>query len=238
MTDYVILINDKQAFCRICYEEDNINNMIYPCKCNGNIKYVHPTCLNKWRKTNNIRCKKCEICLYEYVINDNNINLHRIHKIYEKNASFILILYLLFIFVISAIFYGCDMNHYYGQFFITRDVSYYVYYRIYFITIFLFVYMLNLVIILMNTVYNYKMYCSNCICFKKNKITDLYKLLLLFIFIIVSFLYGNNFYDLNSGYDIIYSLIIMDLTNRTHISIVNDINSNINLDEPVIMNYE
>ena len=74
MTDYVILINTDKTICRICYEEDYINNMIYPCKCNGNMKYVHSTCLNKWRKTNEIRNKKCEICLYEYVINNNYIN--------------------------------------------------------------------------------------------------------------------------------------------------------------------
>jgi hypothetical protein len=226
MTDYVILINDKLPNCRICYEEDNINNMIYPCKCDGNMKYVHRTCLNKWRKTNNIRFTKCEICLYKYVINNNHINLHRLHKIYENSPYFILILYLLFIFVISAIFYGCDINHYYAQFFITRDVSNFVYFRMYFITIFLFLYILNLIIILKNTIYDCKIYCN------------LYKLSLLLIFCTISFLYGYHFYDLNSGYDIIYSLITIDLTNKTHISIVNDINSIIDIDEPSIMNYE
>ena len=32
----------QEKICRICYEPDNL---IYPCKCKGSIKWVHEKCL-------------------------------------------------------------------------------------------------------------------------------------------------------------------------------------------------
>ena len=49
--------------CRICLDDDIIQNLIYPCKCTGNMKYIHKDCLNKW--CNDTR-KICEICKYEF----------------------------------------------------------------------------------------------------------------------------------------------------------------------------
>ena len=39
--------------CRICLEEDDIQNMITPCLCKGSRKYVHRQCLNEWRICSN-----------------------------------------------------------------------------------------------------------------------------------------------------------------------------------------
>ena len=58
------------TICRICLENDDIDNLIYPCMCNGNSKYVHKRCLNEWRNINHNpdNFKRCEVCHYEYDI--------------------------------------------------------------------------------------------------------------------------------------------------------------------------
>ena len=54
--------------CRICLEEDSVNNLIYPCKCSGGSKYIHKECLNEWRtiSENRDNMDRCECCHYEY----------------------------------------------------------------------------------------------------------------------------------------------------------------------------
>jgi len=55
--------------CRICLEEDeNINDLISPCQCDGTQKYVHSNCLELWRdeNTNTDNYKRCQECLIEY----------------------------------------------------------------------------------------------------------------------------------------------------------------------------
>ncbi len=65
---------DEQLICRICLENDEIDNLIYPCRCAGNSKYVHRKCLNEWRTINrdNDNYKQCDICKFEYIIINNN----------------------------------------------------------------------------------------------------------------------------------------------------------------------
>lgn len=38
--------------CRICLDEDTIENLCSPCNCNGTSKYIHPNCLSTWRNEN------------------------------------------------------------------------------------------------------------------------------------------------------------------------------------------
>ena len=58
----------EPLICRICLENDELSNLIYPCKCNGNSKYVHKNCLNEWRTLSgeSEHFTKCEICHYTY----------------------------------------------------------------------------------------------------------------------------------------------------------------------------
>ena len=64
------LINE----CRICFEEENVNDdnnpFISPCACKGTSKYVHKKCLDTWRNTNRGRDAyyKCMECNQEYII--------------------------------------------------------------------------------------------------------------------------------------------------------------------------
>ena len=60
--------NNKE--CRICFELDSIDNLIWPCSCNGSIKYVHEKCLIKWIETtvNEEYKKKCPMCKNYYFV--------------------------------------------------------------------------------------------------------------------------------------------------------------------------
>ena len=49
-----------QGDCRICREEDHVQNLLSPCKCSGSIKYIHYDCLTRCIETRNATF--CEIC--------------------------------------------------------------------------------------------------------------------------------------------------------------------------------
>ena len=54
--------------CRICLEKDKIDEFINPCLCMGTSKWVHSSCLNKWRQINihSKPYKQCMECNYKY----------------------------------------------------------------------------------------------------------------------------------------------------------------------------
>lgn len=41
----------NQLQCRYCFNYDILENLISPCQCKGNLKWVHLTCLRKWQKS-------------------------------------------------------------------------------------------------------------------------------------------------------------------------------------------
>ncbi|GAB2280272.1 hypothetical protein Dimus_014914 [Dionaea muscipula] len=54
----------QTAECRICQEEDGVNNLEVPCSCRGSLKYAHRKCVQHW-------CNEkgdiiCEICHQPY----------------------------------------------------------------------------------------------------------------------------------------------------------------------------
>jgi E3 ubiquitin-protein ligase DOA10 len=63
--------------CKYCFDsdEDGSNVLLNPCNCDGNLKFVHKRCLEKWIETNrehllndSIKNYECEICKHEYKI--------------------------------------------------------------------------------------------------------------------------------------------------------------------------
>ncbi|MCO5588574.1 hypothetical protein L7F22_042531 [Adiantum nelumboides] len=52
------------AECRICQEEEDIDNLEKPCACTGSIKYAHRKCVQRWciEKGDTV----CEICQQSY----------------------------------------------------------------------------------------------------------------------------------------------------------------------------
>jgi hypothetical protein len=50
--------------CRICQEEDSVNNLETPCACSGSLKYAHRKCVQHW--CNEKGDINCEICHQPY----------------------------------------------------------------------------------------------------------------------------------------------------------------------------
>ncbi|KAL6325482.1 hypothetical protein AAG906_023327 [Vitis piasezkii] len=50
--------------CRICQEDDHVQNMEAPCACNGSLKYAHRKCIQRW--CNEKKSIVCEICQQMY----------------------------------------------------------------------------------------------------------------------------------------------------------------------------
>ncbi|GMQ10643.1 hypothetical protein CsSME_00053567 [Camellia sinensis var. sinensis] len=50
--------------CRICQEEDSIQNMEFPCACSGSLKFAHRKCVQRW--CNEKGDITCEICHQPY----------------------------------------------------------------------------------------------------------------------------------------------------------------------------
>ena len=54
------------TICRICLDTTQPSTFISPCSCRGTLKYVHPSCLQKWQSsTHRI---SCEICQSKYTL--------------------------------------------------------------------------------------------------------------------------------------------------------------------------
>ena len=60
--------------CKFCFNDDIRKNLISPCLCSGNIKYVHRNCLDNWRlrNLNNQNFYACEICKNKFILETEN----------------------------------------------------------------------------------------------------------------------------------------------------------------------
>ena len=57
--------------CRICLQDDTMENLITPCNCIGTQKYVHSNCLALWRRQferMHIHRVRCQICKGDYTV--------------------------------------------------------------------------------------------------------------------------------------------------------------------------
>ncbi|PIA62690.1 hypothetical protein AQUCO_00200600v1 [Aquilegia coerulea] len=50
--------------CRICQEEDHLQNLETPCACSGSLKYAHRKCVQRW--CDEKKDTTCEICHQNY----------------------------------------------------------------------------------------------------------------------------------------------------------------------------
>lgn len=103
------------AECKICFEDGVNEPLMNPCRCNGSSRWVHESCLQRWRLTNqNTNAyHRCEICLYEYVI-DRGSSEEKFHFIcIEKyqNSLIELVLSFVFTFLFGNIIWLIDMSN-------------------------------------------------------------------------------------------------------------------------------
>lgn len=94
--------------CRICFDgplDNNTESLLSPCKCDGTMKWVHSSCLNK---TNH---SQCPICLH-------NLNV----KSAPENDSYCFFLLLLFVeFFLMYNMVRSDYYEYYNEFFVDQQ---------------------------------------------------------------------------------------------------------------------
>ena len=108
------LIEEEQ--CRICLDDDNQEDLIYPCLCKGTQKYVHRECINQWRSVNvNPKAfSHCTVCNYEYktlsIANGNIICLEKINKFLMKNFFTFLFINQVGIFILAFFILIIDVN--------------------------------------------------------------------------------------------------------------------------------
>jgi E3 ubiquitin-protein ligase DOA10 len=114
--DYSIMneneIEEGKLACRICLDEDDINNLIYPCKCTGTSRYVHKNCLNEWRTiTSNENYRyKCEICNYTYqIVISSNSQSCFMKSILSANSFYVCMN--IFAFILGLILKEIDKDH-------------------------------------------------------------------------------------------------------------------------------
>lgn len=59
--------NSQEVQCRVCHcGDEQQSRLIFPCKCNGSMKYVHELCLLEWMNTSGHFISKCEICAEKF----------------------------------------------------------------------------------------------------------------------------------------------------------------------------
>ncbi|EGG21059.1 RING zinc finger-containing protein [Cavenderia fasciculata] len=58
-------MNEEEDICRVCRNGSTPDNQLsYPCKCSGSIKFIHQDCLLEWIKHS--KSSSCELCGYPF----------------------------------------------------------------------------------------------------------------------------------------------------------------------------
>lgn len=97
-------VDDFEFTCRICLDSsNNRHDFIAPCRCRGTSKWVHPTCLNRWRVMREEAFLSCTECHYEYKLKSllDPEQLHDPSYQWERKMTFI---YYIIFDVILALF--------------------------------------------------------------------------------------------------------------------------------------
>lgn len=101
--------------CRICYDQEPMDNLITPCHCKGSIAYVHRKCLERWINQEGMtqcdlcNCKFETICTRRYTLYESI----RLWVTNRHNRVFDLILFVVLSFmmfkVITVVFHGAEL---------------------------------------------------------------------------------------------------------------------------------
>ena len=57
---------DGLRSCRICYDSNEMEQLIAPCLCDGDLKYVHRECLDEYRAIHisSVAFTQCNTCRF------------------------------------------------------------------------------------------------------------------------------------------------------------------------------
>lgn len=108
--------------CRVCLDDENtLDNLIAPCKCNGSVKYIHTSCHEKWIGQSMNNWTICPNCKSRY----NNCTILQCVITWLKSVVpfiDIVILSVVVIVVTLNIITICENNRYYESVF-DQDVG-------------------------------------------------------------------------------------------------------------------
>jgi len=88
------------AQCRICLEDASLNELISPCLCAGTSKYVHRTCLERWRASTPRAFSRCNECNFQYLLRFQHpmeSHIFNIHTMFNDLGKYMFILMLILI---------------------------------------------------------------------------------------------------------------------------------------------
>jgi len=67
MAEQDLECNRGRGPCRICYEYEDVGEMIAPCSCKGSQRWIHRDCLDRWRSSGFQRAfTNCRECGFQY----------------------------------------------------------------------------------------------------------------------------------------------------------------------------
>ena len=219
--------------CRICLDEDDINNLIYPCKCTGTFKYVHKNCLNEWRTitSNENNRYKCEICNYTYqIVPSRNSQSCFMKSILSADCFYICMN--VFAFILGLILGSIDKGHRLIRVFVSKpnelssaDIN--LIYWIIALSASILILVIYLIVGLF-TIRNPKLYCK---LYYEKKVTFIIFICLIVMTLVI------NFYNIAIILIefLIYNIVILHLQSIIKVRLSND-NEIVNYIEPVQSN--
>ena len=103
-------ISISTLICRFCFESNNEEDLIVPCRCSGTMEYVHRACLQEWRSqdVNSNNFTRCNQCLYEYQISNTTSNTEKCcvsFCSFFENNKFIIFIFIQIILILLCLFY-------------------------------------------------------------------------------------------------------------------------------------
>eukprot|EP00658_Telonema_sp_P-2_P040862 TRINITY_DN2921_c0_g1_i2.p1 TRINITY_DN2921_c0_g1~~TRINITY_DN2921_c0_g1_i2.p1 ORF type:complete len:313 (+),score=41.82 TRINITY_DN2921_c0_g1_i2:186-1124(+) len=66
----MVAMDTEPPVCRICLEEEEeVTSLVDPCECSGTQQWVHPACLQTWRRQIGLpKASRCQVCRAKYDI--------------------------------------------------------------------------------------------------------------------------------------------------------------------------
>lgn len=110
---------ESEYTCRICLEGGTRSDFIAPCACRGTSKWVHRSCLDKWRSVReDVAFAKCTECLTPYKLrplhDDSFASTCYLHckfcALVTRDLLFALLLWQMLVCLLGVFIYICDLH--------------------------------------------------------------------------------------------------------------------------------
>ena len=101
--------------CRLCYEGDEEGELIVPCLCSGTSRWIHRSCLDRWRAVNvgAASFSQCGTCMFQYayqqpILPASTEHTVRYRLLILRDVLAVLVLIQVWLIVLGAVIGGLD----------------------------------------------------------------------------------------------------------------------------------